>query len=65
MNLHLSYALDWKALLGLVSGHRDALLAGIRVDPDIDLKSLRYRLATVLPGRGYRKLPFAHDRLPR
>jgi hypothetical protein len=56
VNLHLSYAADWKALLGIVTGHPEALLAGVHVEPDVDAKSLRYRLATLLPGRGYRKL---------
>jgi hypothetical protein len=32
------------------------LLAGASVTADVNEKSLRYRLATVLPGRGYRKL---------
>jgi hypothetical protein len=56
VNVHLSYAADWKALLATVTGHPEALLAGIKLEPDVDMKSLRYRLATVLPGRGYRKL---------
>jgi hypothetical protein len=56
VDIHLSYAADWKALIGAVTGNPAALLAGASVTADVNEKSLRYRLATVLPGRGYRKL---------
>jgi hypothetical protein len=54
--LHLSYAADWKLLLAAVVGNPAALLGGVKLEGTVDNKSLRYRLASVLPGRGYRKL---------
>jgi hypothetical protein len=56
VDIHLSYAADWKALIEAVTGNPAALLAGASVTADVNEKSLRYRIATVLPGRGYRKL---------
>lgn len=54
--LHLSYSADWKVLLAAVTGHPAALLAGAKVEADVDQKALRIRLSSILPGRGYRKL---------
>jgi hypothetical protein len=53
--LHLSYAADWKLLLAAFV-HPAALAGGLKIAADIDEKALRYRLASVLPGRGYRKM---------
>jgi hypothetical protein len=54
--LHLSYAADWKVLLAAVVGNPAALLGGVRLEGEVDEKALRFRLASILPGRGYRKL---------
>jgi hypothetical protein len=54
--LHLSYAADWKVLLAAVVGNPAALLGGVKLQGDVDERALRFRLAWILPGRGYRKL---------
>jgi hypothetical protein len=54
--LHLSYAADWKVLLAAVIGNPLALLGGVKLEGEVDVKALRFRLASILPGRGYRKL---------
>ncbi|MGH2747985.1 MAG: hypothetical protein ACRDKB_08690 [Actinomycetota bacterium] len=56
VKLHFSYAADWKALTTAVATGPAGLLAGLKIEPEVDSKSLRFRLASVLPGRGYRKL---------
>jgi hypothetical protein len=56
VELHLSYAADWRALLGAVVGDPTALLGGVKLEGKLDDKALRFRLASILPGRGYRKL---------
>jgi hypothetical protein len=56
VSLHLSYAADWKALAGALSGNPVGLLAGIDARATVDDRTLRYRLASVLPGRGFRRL---------
>jgi hypothetical protein len=56
VNIHMSYTLNWQALLGAITGNPAALLAGAGVKADVNVKSLQYQLASVLPGRGYRKL---------
>jgi hypothetical protein len=56
VSLHLSYAADWKVLTAAVVGNPAALLGGVKIEGTVDDKALRFRLASVLPGRGYRKL---------
>jgi hypothetical protein len=54
VSLHLSYAADWKALAGALTGNPLGLLAGIDAGATVDDRALRFRLASVLPGRGFR-----------
>jgi hypothetical protein len=54
--LHLSYAADWKLLLAAVVGDPAALLGGVKLEGEVNQEALRFRLASILPGRGYRKL---------
>lgn len=56
VSLHLSYVADWKALAGALTGNPLGLLAGIDPRVTVDDRALRYRLASVLPGRGFRRL---------
>jgi hypothetical protein len=56
VSLHLSYAADWKALAGALTGNPLGLLAGIDAGATVDDRALRFRLASVLPGRGFRRL---------
>ena len=56
--LHVSHAVDWKVLLAAIIGNPLALLEGVRLEGEVDEKALRFRLASILPGRGYRKLLF-------
>ena len=55
VKLHVSYAADWKQLLAAFV-HPAALAGGLNLAADVDEKALRYRFASVLPGRGYRKM---------
>jgi hypothetical protein len=54
--LHVSYAADWEVLLAAITGNPLALLGGVRLEGEVDENALRFRLASILPGRGYRKL---------
>lgn len=56
VSLHLSYAADWKALAGALTGNPVGLLAGVDAGATVDERALRFRLASVLPGRGSRRL---------
>jgi hypothetical protein len=56
VSLHVSYAADWKVLLAAVVGNPAALLGGVKIEGEVDEKALRFQLASILPGRGYRKL---------
>jgi hypothetical protein len=56
VSLHLSYAADWKALAGALTGNPLGLLAGVDARATVDDRALRYRLASILPGRGFRRL---------
>jgi hypothetical protein len=56
VSLHVSYAADWKVLAAAVAGNPAALLGGLALKGKVDDEALRFRLASVLPGRGYRKL---------
>jgi hypothetical protein len=56
VSLHLSYVADWKALAGALTGNPLGLLAGLKLGSEIDEKAIGFRLASILPGRGFRRL---------
>jgi hypothetical protein len=56
VSLHLSYVADWKALAGALTGNPLGLLAGLKLGAEIDEKAIGFRIASILPGRGFRRL---------
>lgn len=56
VSLHVSYVTDWKTLLAALTGNPLGLLAGARVEATADINALTFRIASILPGRGFRKL---------